>query len=176
MKHIAVTFAICATLIVPILQVAAEPITPEQREAIFQLAQDGKKAFFAKDYETFVGLLHPEMVKAAGGKEKMIPLLKSEDDKNAAAGVVIESFDFGTTDSVHTGSQFTITFLTSTMIANIGGNRMQSKSFYVAFSPIGSNRWYLLDGTRLTRQQFQQLFRGLPADLALPSVERKKLE
>jgi hypothetical protein len=160
---------------VAVLQVAAEAITPEQSKAILQLAHDGKKAYLAKDYETFVGLLYPEMVKAAGGKEKMVQIMKSEDEKNAAAGVVVESFDFGASDSVYTGSQFTVTFLTSTMIANVGGNRIQSKSFYVAFSPLRSNRWYLLDGTRLTKQQFQQLFRGLPSDLALPNVERKVL-
>ena len=176
MKSIASKFVLCVCLIVGALHVTAEEITPEQRRAIVRLVQDTKKAYLAKDYETFVGLLHPDMVKAGGGKEKVVELMKTEEEKNVAAGMVIESWDLETTSSVYSGPEFVVTFLPGTMITRKGTRKLQSKSFFVAFSRRGSNRWYLLDGIRLTKQQFHQMFHGLPADLSLPTVERKFLD
>ncbi len=167
------TFALTVALVAP--SFAAEAMTDQQRKAILKVADDAKKALLAKDHDTFVGLLYPEMVKAAGGKERMIQMLKAEDAKNDAAGVVVESLDFAAADAMHTGSEFKLTFVTSTLVAKIGATRIQSRSFYVAFSPLRSERWYLLDGTRLTMPQFRQVFRGFPADLQLPTIEKKTL-
>ena len=175
MTHITfiATLALAVVLVVP--SFAAERMTDQQRKAVLKVADDAKKAMLAKDHEMFVGLLHPEMIKAAGGRERMIQMIKAEDAKNDAAGVVIESLDFSASDAMHTGSEFRLTFVTSTLVAKIGATRIQSKSFYVAFSPLRSEPWYLLDGTRLTMQQFRQVFRGFPAELQLPTIEKKTL-
>ena len=154
---------------------AGESMSDQERKAILKVADDAKKAMLAKDHEVLVGMLYPEMVKAAGGRERIIQILKAEDAKNEAAGFVVESLEFAASGTMHTGSEFKLTFVTSTLVGKMGATKLESKSFQVAFSPLSAERWYLLDGTQLTMEQFRQVFRGFPADLQLPKVEKKTL-
>jgi hypothetical protein len=175
MKRLWPLFSVCSALLVWTQFVAAEPLAGEEQKAVLKLANDFKAATLSKDHETIVSLLYPEMVKAAGGREKMVQMLKAEDDKNQAAGVKIESLDLEAPEFVHTGSKFRVGFVTSTMVAKVNDVRIRSKSFFVAFAQLGTRKWHLVDGTKMTDAQFRQLFSGLPTNVKLPAVERTQL-
>jgi len=175
MKRLWHLFSVCSVLIAWTQFVAAEPLAGEEQKAILKLANDFKAATLSKDHETIVSLLYPEMVRAAGGREKMVQMLKAEDDKNQAAGVKIESLDLEAPELVHSGSKFRVGFVTSTMVAKVNDIRIRSKSFFIAFAQLGTRKWHLVDGTKMTDAQFRKLFAGLPDDLKLPGVEKVQL-
>jgi len=173
-----ITFAVIVLALVFWLAawpVAAESLTPSDREAVRKAAAAAKESFLKKDYDAFVALLYPEMIKAVGGKEKLVELLKAEDARNAAAGLTVESLVFEPTETVYLGTEFKLTFVSTTIIVKVGEARIESKSYYVAFTSLTGGPWYLLDGTRLSMTQFRSLFRGFPEDLKLPAVTKQKL-
>ncbi len=154
---------------------ASEVMTESQRKAVQKTVDEVKKAFLSKDADALASLLYPEILKAMGGKEQAVKMIKAEEEKNAAAGAIIESMVYTLSDTVYTGTDFKLTFVSTIMTARTGDTRMESKSFNVAFIPLHGDRWYLLDGTRLSLPQFRSLFRGFPEDLKLPAVEKKIL-
>ncbi len=160
-------FAICAP--------AAESLSKAQKDEVLKVLDKAKKAFLEKNHSAFVELLYPEMVKAMGGKERVTQMLKDEDAKQTAAGLVIESIVLQPSDTVYTGTEFRLSFATSVVVAKLGETRLESKSYYLVFSSLKGGPWYLLDGTRLSMPQFRSVFSGFPADLKFPAVEKKQL-
>jgi hypothetical protein len=158
------------------LCVQAAELSADEMAAIGAACTSTKAAYLTKDHATLVDSLYPELVRAAGGREKMIEMLKQEDEKNKAAGVSFVSLEHSPRKEVYTGNRFKVVFVDSLMVGQSNEIKFKHTSFMVAFQELGSPKWYLLDGTRLTKQQFRSVFQGLPVTLDLPPVKRERIE
>jgi hypothetical protein len=166
------------TFFVLMVQAFARPIatsvSEEQHAALLKIAEEVRNAVLANDHETLLSL-YPEMAISNGGRERLLRLLQTEDAFNKASGLVVESLDIAPTETTCNSSEFTLTFLTSTLVTRTRDKRAQSKGFYVALSPLHSQQWHLIDGRHLTKEQSQKLFRELPVEMHSPTIQRTTL-
>jgi hypothetical protein len=126
---------------------------PEEIAVILKLTEQKKQATLAKDYEKCVSLLSPDIIKAAGGRTRMITSLKIDEAKNRNAGIKLESIEFSLDENAprHTCSEFKIILIPSTVIVKLGdGSKLEVMGFHVAFCRRNTSHWYLLDGTNMT--------------------------
>jgi hypothetical protein len=151
-------------------------ITDTDRDAILKLAERFKVAFLENDHVTTVGLLDPELVQAAGGPEKLIEILRLEEEKNKNARMAVHSLTIAAPERVYVGTKSRLAFLRTVLDVTFSEARVRSRSFQIAYSPLGTDDWHLIDGTNLTLDQFQVIFPGLPNSVKLPTVEKELLE
>lgn len=151
----------------------ASPLGEGEAKEISAACVRMAEAVLAERHEEVVSLLYPEMVKAAGGAERLVQALAVEAGKNRSAGVVVHSLVLTPRATFADGERYRVVLVDSVLVAEAYGRKMRSTSFQVAFRELSGAQWYLLDGTNLREVMFRSLFKGLPGELKLPEVKRE---
>ncbi len=130
----------------------AVPVSTTVREQATRMGN----ALLAGDYDTFVSFVQPTLVKAVGGRQKMIATMAQTVQQSREKGVQVVSIAFGEpTPIVKTKSQMQCT-ITQRLTATYNGQNSVKSSVLIATSTNGK-QWYFLDTTNKTRPQILQV-------------------
>lgn len=128
------------------------------------------KALLTGNYERVVDLTHPRVVKASGGRKKVIETLR-----NGLAELRRDGFDFHKVtfgkalDPVKVGA-FLVSRLSQTVVMKTPSGQLQRQTSLMALSEDGGKTWVFADLGQITKKQFGEFFPELDLveDLMFP--------
>jgi hypothetical protein len=174
---------LAATPVHPDNPKARQTMSAMQAKRIRKLAEEYFAAFDVGNYARAVDLMYPTLVKIAGGRSKMIEMLReimrgTGEDMKADASMILATQQVNEPKQIVTvgENQFAILLLTARVDAP--GATLQIKSFIIAISSDHGRSWTFIDGAviagaKLTRQDLTKVVPGFPAQLSLPVIEQR---
>lgn len=150
-----------------------ESIAPGELAEITQAASFGRQCLLESDHERLIDRYYAPLLELAGGREHLLQVLQQQDAYVEAKGISFDSLELGQPDVLHVGERFRLCFIRSILTGRVGPKTLRQEGFFIVFAEVGSNQWYVLNGSRLTHELFHQMLPGFPEDLALPAVHEE---
>ena len=151
--------------------------------AALKQAQECGDATVKGDYEKLVDLTHPAVVKLAGGKEKMIDLLKKSIGEMKDQGIIFESSKSSAADSyIRSGTALFCVIPTVVKLkvekkseTKSEKKRLTLPSFLLGVSNDDGKTWKFLDGAQ-GEPGLRKLVPEIPKDLKFPEKAKPVFE
>jgi hypothetical protein len=150
-------------------------ITPEDLAVVMVQSEKYVRSMLEFDPEGVVDLIYPPLVDWLGGRDQVVRQTAAEIASLQGRGVVVHSFQISEPTHVHQGKEYRAAFVPAKIRCRLGGQEHENSTYLLAISHLDSEFWYVMDGTRLTRQTFRQAFFGFPKSLELPPVTQRPL-
>ena len=158
--------------------VAAKSSLP-QTERIRKFADENIAAEIAGDYSRMVDLMYPNLVELAGGREKVMNLMRHQRKALSAKGVTMVGVEVSEPTQVASGKdkEFAIVPVIVRLKGPKGTPLLREKSFYIAISSDRGDTWTFLDGgDDVTEKYVTALFPDFPTQLSIPKSEQPVFE
>jgi hypothetical protein len=152
------------------------PVTQAKR--IRKLAEESSAALANRDYARVVDLMYPTLVEIAGGRNKMIHLLREDSENGKENGNGILTIEVNEPKELVTAGKKQFAIVPVTMRADVPEVSVRTKSFYIAISSDRGRTWAFIDGLfidggKFTRRDLTNIVPGFPAQLSLPVIEER---
>jgi hypothetical protein len=151
--------------------VGPPPIAPKSADTsnVRQQAERISKAVLERDYNTVADLTYPRIVRAAGGREKLIERMKAIAKSADDEGLIITASEVGEPGEpvIDSGTGYVI--LPTTLRLKGPGVRGVSESYLLGITEDGGKSWTFVDGAGLGKPEERSLvFPVPPKGLVLP--------
>jgi hypothetical protein len=131
-------------------------------------AETMANALITKDHETYVNYMHPILIEAYGGKDKVLETLKQD----ILHGAVIESIKFSDpSDSIIYMNEIQCT-LNETITMKYNGSKIVTTTTLIGISMDNGNRWYFIDASSNTLDELQSHFPNLSDRLIIVPLSK----
>jgi hypothetical protein len=123
--------------------------------------------FLKEDFTAFVKYVHPQIVKAMGGKKKVIEALKEGMNAMRAQDVTITKYSVGEPSTVlKVGKELQCT-LPQYMEMKSPTNRVELETSLIAISSDNGKKWYFIDTSDKDRETLKSFLPNLSDDLVI---------
>ena len=140
-------------------------------ERIKKEAEAMADALLAKDYEEYINYMHPVLIDAFGGKEKVLKTLKQD----ILGGAVIESIEFSApSEPINYLNEIQCT-LNQTIVMNYNGRKFLTNSTLIGISMDNGSKWYFIDASDNTLYELQRNFPNLSNQLIVKPLSKPLL-
>jgi hypothetical protein len=147
----------------------------QSKSAVKKLAQEMGAATIAGEYGKVMDHTYPAVVKAAGGREKVIEATKALMDKLKDQGITVTKYDVGEPGAFHTEGDNTFVVVPTVTEMKTPKGTLRGKSYLLGISPDGK-AWTFVDGAGLQNRQFREkVLPKMPAKLKLPEQSKPEL-
>lgn len=165
---------ILAAMISPFARAADNPqATPE---AIQKTAQACADALLKGDYAAFVQYTHPKIIEMAGGRDKMIAMIKSGMDAIKSEGMTITAYKIEPpAETIPAGDDLTAIVPTLLQMSS-PTQKITQKSYLLAISSDNGKHWTFVDGAGLNQSVIQSIIPNSPKELKLPEKQAPIIE
>jgi hypothetical protein len=163
-----------AALFAPLASAADNPqATPE---AIQKTAQACADALLKGDYPAFVQFTHPKIIEMAGGRDKMIALIKSGMDALKGEGITINAYKIEPpAQTIPAGDDLTAIVPTVLQMSS-PTQKITQKSYLLAVSSDNGKHWTFVDGAGIDDNMIKSIIPNPPKELKLPDKQQPVIE
>ncbi|MDB5349010.1 MAG: hypothetical protein JWN86_257 [Planctomycetota bacterium] len=152
------------------------PTTDAMRfQAALDLAKKCGDATVKGDFATVLDLTHPDLIKAAGGREVVLKGVNESMTKMKEQGVVMEAMKAELPKSLTRSDSGCFAIIPVTVQMTSPGAKITAKSFLVGFSSDDGKTWTFLDGT-VGEKTLRKLVPSIPKELEFPPKVAPKVE
>jgi hypothetical protein len=146
--------------------------------AIKEQGQKVSSAFLSGDFEALLDSTYPKILELAGGRGKMLAVLKSEVAKWEAQKIKIVSYEVGEPGEVKSAGAKLVAVVPTEMKMEVPGALYTQKSFMLAVSADGGKVWKFISGSHLNEAALKLLVPEAVGVVSLPKevepvVEKK---
>lgn len=139
---------------------------------IRQEAQKCAKALLNADYDGVVKYTHRRVVKATGGKEAMLVVLKRGLEEMQAKGITIQEVTIGEADKPLDVESWTVAFVPQRLILKTTEGKIEQDSHLLGISEDDGKTWVFVDCSSLTKEKVAQIFPELAGRIELPAKKK----
>jgi hypothetical protein len=133
-------------------------------------------AVIKKDYATVVNHTYPKVLMAAGGKEKMIQMIKMGMQEMQVRGISIESASIGSPGKFYKAGKEIHCLVPETVVIKSNNSRLVNHTNLLAISKDGGNFWYFLDINQSNYKMIPKIFPNFNKNLIIPAPSRPGLQ
>lgn len=175
MSRFATLCAVLMSLSVPVL--AADPPKPEDaKKEAKKLAAAMSQSFLKQDFAAVFDHTYEPVVKALGGKEASVKLVKDGMKEMAAMGIAFKSYTVGDPGDLHTEGDNTFVVVPSALEMTVPGGTLKSTGYLLGISADAGKTWKFADGAGLKDKKVRdKVLPKLPAKLELPEYKDPEL-
>jgi len=167
MKHC--TLLLITFLIIGVTHAQIVPVDTAIASANLKLsAQKMAKLFVAKDYTEYVKYINPKVITMAGGRDKMIGLIKTSLKQIADQGLTIRDLTIGDSLRIVIAKSGLQSVVTEILELKTKDGRLKATSYLIATSPDKGKTWYFIDTGGKTLADMKTKFPALSDDLIIP--------
>jgi hypothetical protein len=134
-----------------------------------------KKSFAEKDFVTFCNYIPPEIVKKAGGKDKLIELTRNSLKEMEEQGFKIMSMTVDTPQKIINNQNNLQTIIQQNLTLKTKDGHMVVKAYLVALSRNMGKTWYFVDTSNMSLNELKSIFPFLSNKLIIPEKEQPKI-
>ncbi len=140
-------------------------------ERIKEEAEGCAKALLTGNYERVVDLTHPRVVKASGGRQKMIETLRNGLAELRRDGFDFHKVTFGKALNPMKAGNSLVSRIPQTVVMKTPSGQLQRQTSLMALSEDGGKTWFFADLGQITKKQFGEFFPELDLveDLMFPN-------
>ena len=133
------------------------------------------ECFRTQQHENFLDYVYPQMIELAGSREKMLAILKGEEDDFKRQGIKIGSNEVGDPGALMTAGdkEFCVLPLTTRLIFPTA--KVEQPGYLLAVSTDEGKNWTFIDGAGITPETLKMLRLDLPPELKLPEKKQPKI-
>ena len=138
-------------------------------------AMEMAKAVLAKDVEKLVKYMHPKVVEAAGGKEKMLIARDTMNKYMQQFGAEIKKVTIGNPGTIISYKNELQTTLPQTTEVKVMASLISAETTLIAISEDKGIHWYFIDTSIYRSDKVKKLLPNLSPDLVIPPMKPPKM-
>ena len=170
------TFALVALVATSAKTIEAAETKADPRVARVQKdVQELIRGLYHGDIESILSFTHPAIIEMMGGSEAARATVAEMVQPISRLGMKIESFSFPRAPVFLQGGGRSFVIVPTLMVIAAQGQRVESFNFQLGILEPGSDHWTYVEGSRINKENVQQLFPGFPSNYEFPEFYRKKL-
>jgi hypothetical protein len=124
--------------------------------------------YLNKKYEQFIEKIYPGIIKAVGGKQRMLQMLNSAMQNLDKQNIIVDSMRFSKPNKIiYTGEELQTT-LSETVFMTIPNGTMIKESTMIAISSDKGITWSFIDTSGQSLNSLKKAFPNLSNDLIIP--------
>jgi hypothetical protein len=157
-------------LIIPIQSFAQDTVKLKRQAAAMA------NAVVKKDYETVANHTYPKILKAAGGKEKMIQMIKMGMQEMQARGFTLDNATVGSPGKFYKAGKEIHCLVPEMVVIKSNNSRLVNHTNLLAISKDGGNFWYFLDINQSNYKMIPKILPNFNKNLIIPEPSRPGLQ
>ena len=138
-------------------------------------AMEMAKAVLAKDVDKLVKYMHPKVVEAAGGKEKMLVARDTMNKYMQQFGAEIKKVTIGNPGAIISYKNELQTTLPQTTEVKVMASMIAAETTLIAISEDKGVHWYFIDTSIYRSEKVKKLLPNLSPDLVIPPMKQPKM-
>jgi hypothetical protein len=139
-----------------------------QNTVIKTQAMDMANALVKKDFPAFLKYMHPDIIKMAGGKDKVLQRIDTANAMASKLGASIKKIVVGNPGKIiHYKNQLQVT-LPQTSELNSGFGNLTLETTLIAISSDGGKNWYFIDTSIYNVKDVKKAMPELSPELVIP--------
>jgi len=131
-------------------------------------AQQCADAMVAKNYDAIVNFTHPNLLKAAGGKEAVRKALEASMKEVTTQGIAFEKTTIGSASEPKKVGKALVSLVGQEVVLRTPQGRQKHESTLVAYSYDDGKNWVFADTDQMDEATFFKYFPELKGVIALP--------
>ena len=145
-----------------------------QSAVIKTQAMDMARALLKKDYATFVRYMHPDILKKAGGKDKLIQQMDTANAKAKQFGAEIKKVVIGNPGVVINYKDALQCTLPQTTEMQTAFGSLELETTLIAISNDGGKNWTFIDTSIYNFKEVKESLPHLSPELVIPPAKQPK--
>lgn len=135
-------------------------------------ANEVAQATLKGDWNKVLDSTYPEIVKQAGGREKMLDLMKRTTEQMKTKGFAFRSAKIGDTAQVVAVGDKRFAVVPLSLVMKVPRGTVAVKSFLLGISADKGKTWTFINGDKAHDEAVKKMLPDLPASLKLPEKEK----
>lgn len=133
------------------------------------------KAMLNKNYSTMIDYTYPEIIKMAGGREKLLTLLESTMEGMSKQGYNIEKITLGEPQKIFTAGKELHCLISETLLMSTTQGKAQITNYLLCISKDNGKNWCFLESSKLTPENIKKIFPNFNTALKIPEKGSPKI-
>jgi len=153
---------------------AAVSFSQNQNTIIKTQAMDMANALVKKDFPAFIKYMHPDIIKLAGGKDKVLQKMDTVNTMATQLGATIKRIVIGNPGKIISYKNQLQVTLPETSEMNSGFGNLTLETTLIAISMDAGKNWYFIDTSIYSMKDVKKAMPDLSPELIIPPLRPPK--